>query len=250
MRGTELVTALGLCALTLVPACSTTAGSPAPAPVPVPNGAPTSKQSATDKLGEQVMQSMQEKFDTDADLSTLKLRVTNVVLVNSSGNQYKGIATVRTQKGTEHDVTVNVTADGNNMMWETEPGAFLFALQERDDPPRATHPATAPPPQVEAVPGADTAGFLGGPRCVNRAALIIRTALSGVVVCNDSAGTYLYQGLRLKDGGRIVLPATPTATGFQAINPTDGTRYDASPDGLDIYTDGEHYSEQAIAAGP
>lgn len=89
--------------------------------------------------------SMQNKLDSDPDLSKLKLKVVDVVLINKAGNEFKGIATVKTPDGEEHDVPVEVTADKDNTLWETPPGAFVFAHEEPPPPPRAP-----PPPPVAA----------------------------------------------------------------------------------------------------
>jgi hypothetical protein len=115
--------------------------------------------------------------------------------------------------------------------------------------------AAAPPVNQEGAistlpPGADTQGFSDGPRCSYRAALLIRTAKSQAVVCDEGSGAYTYKGLRLKDNGRIDLSgAVSTASGFTVSN-TDGTRYDISRSGLVIYTGGDVYTEPAIASGP
>jgi hypothetical protein len=114
---------------------------------------------------------------------------------------------------------------------------------------------SAPPVNQEGAistlpPGADAQGFSDGPRCSYRAALMIRTAKSQAVVCDEGSGAYTYKGLRLKDNGRIDLPgAVSTASGFTVSN-TDGTRYDISRGGLVIYTGGDVYTEPAIASGP
>ncbi|MCV7134932.1 hypothetical protein H7J06_18280 [Mycobacterium hodleri] len=99
--------------------------------------------SPTDAAASDTKRSMQDKLDSDPDLSQLKLKVVDVVLVNKSGNDYKGIATVKTPIGKEHDVAVDVTADGSHLIWEAAPGAFLFALQEQSETPP---PAAAAPP--------------------------------------------------------------------------------------------------------
>ncbi|WP_237165957.1 hypothetical protein [Mycolicibacterium peregrinum] len=87
---------------------------------------------------------MQSKLDTDPDLSPLHLKVIHVDLVNKAGNEYKGIATVKTSRGMAHDVAIDVTADGDKAVWEAAPGAFLFAVQ--DMPTQAPAPTAAPPP--------------------------------------------------------------------------------------------------------
>ena len=179
---------------------------------------------------------MQHKFDADPDAAILGLKVLDVNLVNKSGNEYKGIATIRAGNGAKEDVSVEVTADGDNVLWEIPPGALLFAMPDS-------------PTQTSPVPGADAQGFLDGPRCSSQAALIVRTAQSAVAVCNTPVGP-LYEGRRLSDGATISLRAVATATGFSATNDSDGTRYEISPDGLTIYSNGDVYTEQATAAGP
>ncbi|MDN4521568.1 hypothetical protein JN086_11275 [Mycolicibacterium austroafricanum] len=140
MRG-ALVAACIVVAVVLLAGCNQTSGAPTAAPVPT--------MSATETASALVKQSMQQKFDTDEDLSELHLQVVDVVLVNKAGNEYKGLATVRTQKGTERDVPVEATFDGDNIIWESPPGALLFALQEQNN--AVLPPAAAPQPAPPAV---------------------------------------------------------------------------------------------------
>lgn len=118
-----------------------------PAPAPPTVAAPTSVQPPApttsqpppiETISKAVQSSMQKDLDSDPDLSGLK--VTKVRLVHKSGNEYKGIATVRTPDGESHDVPVEVTADEDNTLWETPPGAFAFA---HNNPPP---PVVKPPP--------------------------------------------------------------------------------------------------------
>ncbi len=92
---------------------------------------------------------MQSKLDTDPDLSPLHLKVVHVDLVNKAGNEYKGIATVKTSRGTSHDVPIDVTSDGDKTLWEAAPGAFLFAVQDMPTPTLShrRHLRHAQPPQ-------------------------------------------------------------------------------------------------------
>lgn len=136
MRG---IVAVVVAALTVafVAGCATAPESPKAVSAPQPI------VSKTDEAAAGVKSSMQQKLDTDADLSKLKLTVTDVTLVNKAGNEYKGIATIRTKTGSTHDVPIDVTADGDNLIWDAGPGAFLFAL--RDGPaPKVAAPSTAP----------------------------------------------------------------------------------------------------------
>lgn len=160
MRGK--LTALVVTSLAVaVVGCSHVTGSP----VAVPSATPTTtSQSPTEAAAAIVKESLQHKLRTDPDLAKLNLAIVDVQLVNKAGNEYKGIATVKTQDGTEHDVPLDVTADGNNVLWETPPGAFLFALRDNPEPPLPP----SPPLPASSVPGADAQGFLGGPAVSTR----------------------------------------------------------------------------------
>lgn len=132
--------------------------TPKPEPVASPSTTiTTSSLSPTDAAASAVKASMQHKFDSDPDLSGYGLKVIDVVLVNKSGNEYKGIATVKTRDGDKHDVSIDVTADQNDTIWEAAPGAFKFLLSnETPSPPpppkAAPPPAAAPtPPDVEDI---------------------------------------------------------------------------------------------------
>lgn len=114
------------------------------APMITPTTTPEPKVSQTDRVAAEVQSSMQSKLDSDPDLSPLHLKVIHIDLVNKAGNEYKGIATVKTSRGMTHDVPIDVTADGDKTIWEAAPGAFLFALQ--DMPTQAPAPTAAAPP--------------------------------------------------------------------------------------------------------
>ncbi|BBZ55029.1 hypothetical protein MPHO_20210 [Mycolicibacterium phocaicum] len=114
------------------------------APMITPTTTPEPKVSRANEVAAEVRSAMQSKLDTDPDLSPLHLKVTHVDLANKAGNEYKGIATVTTSRGKTHDVPIDVTADGDKLVWETAPGAFLFAVQ--DLPTQAPDRAAAPPP--------------------------------------------------------------------------------------------------------
>lgn len=120
------------------------------APTLTPTTTPEPTGSRADQIAADVQSSMQSKLDTDPDLSPLHLKVIHVELVNKAGNEYKGIATVETSRGKSHDVPIDVTADGDKLVWEAAPGAFLFAVQ--DTPTQAPVPTVAAPPPPTAVP--------------------------------------------------------------------------------------------------
>ena len=80
---------------------------------------------STEKIGEFIKTSMQQKFDSDSQFKKWHLTVTLVQVLKQGENRYQGIATVM-HKGESHDVPVEITADGSNVMWQTPPGSFMF----------------------------------------------------------------------------------------------------------------------------
>ncbi|KDE98391.1 hypothetical protein Y900_005420 [Mycolicibacterium aromaticivorans JS19b1 = JCM 16368] len=122
----------------------------APTITPTTTAAPKAAQA--DQVAAEVQSSMQSKLDTDPDLSPLHLKVVHVDLVNKAGNEYKGIATVKTSRGTSHDVPIDVTSDGDKTLWEAAPGAFLFAVQDMPTPTPVAPPPPAPRPAPVPAP--------------------------------------------------------------------------------------------------
>ena len=150
---------------------------------------------------------------------------------------------------------------GSDCLWETAP---LTDGQPGGGPskpsPSTAHssvvqpPPAAPPVVAPTIPvaGADTRGFVQYPevRCdsTDRAAMVMRTTQSLVVVCRQDDGTLYYEGMRLSDSAAIRLDgARSTPKGYSVINPADGTRYELSQQGLAIIVDGnEIASEDAL----
>lgn len=82
-----------------------------------------------EKVGEMVKTSMQQTFSTDKQFSQFGLTVESVQAIKESDNRYQGMATIR-HDGTTHNVPVQITAQGDNVIWKTEPGAFMFVIQK------------------------------------------------------------------------------------------------------------------------
>ena len=82
-----------------------------------------------DDIAATVKTSMQQTFDSDPQFRDWHLRVTGVQVLRKGGNQYQGMAKI-TYEGTSHDVPVEITVDGRDVMWQTAPGAFLFVVQK------------------------------------------------------------------------------------------------------------------------
>jgi len=89
------------------------------------------------------------------------------------------------------------------------------------------------------LPGTDDLGWIAYPRarCDSRTkpAVMARTTLSVVVVCQIQPGNFYYRGVRLSDGASIELAnAVRSSAGFDVTNPTDGTVYRIRPTSLTI----------------
>lgn len=88
-------------------------------------------------------------------------------------------------------------------------------------------------PSAAAVPESDSRGYLESTaRCAAPATAVIfgSTDSSRVAICRQSDGTYQYRGVRVRDGARLVLPATATEDGYVAKN--DGLSYTVTSDSL------------------
>lgn len=106
--------------------------------------------------------------------------------------------------------------------------------------PTTTPPTTTNRPNPN-VPGADSQGFVNGPRCNaagDPAVMIGQTSRSNVVVCQvgNQTGRYYYKGLA--DGGAIEIQF-PARSGnrFTAVN--NGTTYVVDSSSLTISENGE-----------
>ena len=85
---------------------------------------------STEDIGETVKSSMQETLSADSNFKEHNLKVDSVQVFKKGDNTYKGIASIK-YKGSLHDVTVEILVDGDNLMWEAAPGAFMFIAQEQ-----------------------------------------------------------------------------------------------------------------------
>jgi hypothetical protein len=92
---------------------------------------------------------------------------------------------------------------------------------------------------IGSLPGTDDLGWTAypGARCDsgNQPAVVGRTTLSLLVVCQIQPGNFYYRGVRLSDGASIELAnAVRSSEGFDVKNPTDGTVYRIRPTSLTI----------------
>jgi hypothetical protein len=94
-------------------------------------------------LADGVRSSMNSELSSDTNLGQYNLQVDSVTVMHTNGDQYQGTATVRAGGGAPHSVLVHVTYDGKQMMWNTDPGAFTFAVFSASAP---TTTSAAPQP--------------------------------------------------------------------------------------------------------
>lgn len=86
-----------------------------------------------EEVSEQTKLSMQEKLNSDENLQKYDLKVRGVTAIHESGNKYKGMADVEGE-GENHQVTIDIIADGKNIFWEAKPMAFAFVLRLKPKP--------------------------------------------------------------------------------------------------------------------
>ena len=122
-------------------------------------------------------------------------------------------------------------------------------------PPAPQAPASAATTaqlNIASMPGTDDLGWTAYPRARcdsgTRPAVMGRTTLSVLVVCQIQPGSFYYRGVRLSDGASIELPsAVRSSDGFDVTNPVDGTRYQVRRTGISITSpDGQVYPEPMI----
>ena len=84
------------------------------------------------EIGQAVKASMQSKFDTDTQFKSWHLTVADVQVLSKGGNLYTGIAKI-SYENSPHDVAVDITVDGDQVMWKVPPGSFEFVLEDRQE---------------------------------------------------------------------------------------------------------------------
>lgn len=85
-------------------------------------------------------------------------------------------------------------------------------------------------PSAAAAPAYDSQGYLDSTaRCAgsDTAVLFGSTGTSRVAICKDSGGQYEYRGVRVRDGAKLILPASAYGNGA----------YDAENDGITYLVD-------------
>lgn len=85
---------------------------------------------STQQMEQTVQTSMNKTLNNEQPFAAMGLEVQKVTLVHDSGNRYFGMAKVL-YKGQVHNVQIHVLYDGEHVMWNTDPGAFQFAIYDQ-----------------------------------------------------------------------------------------------------------------------
>lgn len=100
---------------------------------------------------------------------------------------------------------------------------------------------------AEAAPESDSQGYLESTaRCASPATAVLfgSTETSRVAICEQSDGSYQYRGVRVRDGARLVLPATATGDGYVAEN--DGLSYTVTTESLVVSSGDEVIRDEQL----
>src|SRR5664279_3217648 len=88
-------------------------------------------------------------------------------------------------------------------------------------------------PQAMAAPATDSQGYVDSTaRCSSpdTAVAFGSTDASRVAICQTPGGKYEYRGVRLRDGAKLIVPASASGSGFAAEN--DGITYTVTSSAL------------------
>jgi len=100
---------------------------------------------------------------------------------------------------------------------------------------------------ADAAPESDSQGYLDSTaRCASPATAVIfgSTETSRIAICEQSDGSFQYRGVRVRDGARLVLPATSNGDGYVAEN--DGLSYTVTTESLVVSSGDEVIRDEAL----
>ena len=90
-----------------------------------------SSQPSIGSMPDRVLESMNQSLSNDEQFRDLGLFAKSIEVVRSAGNMFEGQAIVSTRDGKDHSVLVHITYNGDKLLWRTDPGAFLFTVQNQ-----------------------------------------------------------------------------------------------------------------------
>ncbi|CAN5769710.1 hypothetical protein BH10ACT9_BH10ACT9_03200 [soil metagenome] len=102
-------------------------------------------------------------------------------------------------------------------------------------------------PSAAAAPAFDSQGYLDSTAsCAapNEAVVFGSTDASRIAICQTPGGSLQYRGVRVRDGARLILPATRSGESFIADN--DGVRYTVTASSLEVGAGSRLIREEAM----
>ena len=102
-------------------------------------------------------------------------------------------------------------------------------------------------PSATAAPVADDQGYVASTaRCTppNTVVIFGSTETSRVAICKTPGGQYEYRGVRVRDGAKLIVPASQSGDGFVADN--DGMIYTVTSKSLAVSVGNKVIREEAM----
>ena len=103
-------------------------------------------------------------------------------------------------------------------------------------------------PSAIAAPTSDGQGYVDSTaRCTSPATVVVfgSTSSSRVAICKTSGGKYEYRGVRLRDGAKLIVPASQTGDGT-FVGENDGITYFVTSSSLAVSAGSKVIREEAM----
>ena len=81
-----------------------------------------------DKIIETVKESFQKEMDTAPNFREYGIKVTDVFVIKKDSKNYDGYVTISIQ-GDTHKVPITISKNKGDILWKSEPLAFVFLLR-------------------------------------------------------------------------------------------------------------------------
>jgi hypothetical protein len=98
-----------------------------------------------------------------------------------------------------------------------------------------------------AVPPSDSQGYLDSTaRCTKPDTAVVfgTTETSRVAICTTAGGEFEYRGVRVRDGARLIVPASRISDGVYVAK-NDGVTYTVTAEALSVSADGDTFRTQS-----
>jgi hypothetical protein len=98
-----------------------------------------------------------------------------------------------------------------------------------------------------AVPPSDSQGYLDSTaRCAKPDTAVVfgTTETSRVAICKTAGGEFEYRGVRVRDGARLIVPASRISDGVYVAK-NDGVTYTVTAEALSVSADGDTFRTQS-----